>query len=142
MFHVFLVLPIFIIAFFVIATIISAIVILVASAVGGATVALFVKNKAAKRLLFVSISIIAFIAGIFLVPFILMYGELSPSLFLPLEICLLIFIAILSFLGSRFVNVIEIKAGKSILKGIFFVVLFLAVVAAISLPIIANFFSV
>ncbi|MBO0453099.1 MULTISPECIES: hypothetical protein [Enterococcus] len=142
MFHVFLVLPLFIFAFFMLATMISAIVILVASAVGGASVALLVKNKDAKRLLFVGISIIAFIAGLFLVPFILIYSNLSGNLFLPLEICLLICIAVLSFLGIRFTNTIEVKAGKTILKGIFFVVLFLAVVGAISMPIIVSFFSV
>lgn len=142
MFHVFLVLPIFIIAFFVIATVISAIVVLVASAVGGATVALLVKNQEVKKLLFVGISIIAFIAGVFLVPFVLMYNNLPTSLFLPLEIGLLICIAVLAFLGTRLVERSEIKAGKTILKGLFFVVLFLAVVAAISLPLIVLFFSV
>jgi len=138
MFHVMLVLPALIIAFFVIAIAALAIVTLVASAVGGASVAVFIKSKTAKRLLFVGISIFAFIAGAILLPFILVYFKLSADIFLPAIIAVFVCIAILSFLGIRFSNAVNTKAGKTALKVVFSIVLFIAVVLAISMPIIKN----
>lgn len=114
-------------------------VIVVASLIGGASSALFVKNKSARRLLLVGFAIISFVGLVPLLPFIMGYLSVSLNYIVAAIMMVTVCVTGLSVAGIRFSNAIRNKAGRVILKVLFWIVLVLAVLVTIVTPLISNY---
>ena len=98
------------------------IVLLVASIFGGASVALLIKDKTVKRLLFIGCSILLLIALICLSPFATLI-EISIGPFIPIiVITLFALILVLAIAGIRISKHIGNKIGKIVARILFIIV--------------------
>ena len=136
MFHVMLVLPFLVLGGFFVSILLFGIFALIASVVGGASSALFIKSKTPRRLLFIGSSILSFVALLFIIPFIAIYAQLQPPFFTLAIIITSICIAVLSAVGIRFSTAVVNKIGRTVLFVVFGLVFVLAVAIAIFVPVV------
>ena len=135
MFHVMLVLPALILFFVIVAALLSLLVVGVLAvgvgAFGGASAALFVENKAAKRLLLIGFGMLVIIGAACSLPLVAMFAGL-PEVFFPFVIVVLfIGVGVMASFGIRFSAKIHNKVGKVVLLVVFSI--FLAASAAIAI---------
>lgn len=138
MFHVMLVLPALILLVIIMSIILFGLLAFIASLVGGASVAYLVKNKSAKRLLFVGFSILSFIGLLPMLPVIMAVMSVSLSYITAVIVMMLICIGILSITGIIFSRALNNKYGKILLAVIFCIILVSAIFFAILAPIISS----
>ena len=140
MFYVMLVLPALLIAAVVIAIVLFGIFVIIASIVGGATTAALVKNKTAKKLMFIGLCIVSFIGMACVAPVVVIYAELS-GLALTLAMSgIFVCIGVLAIIGMRLSNGVENNIGKKVLKIVFILVLITAAILAIFVPVVRWLF--
>ena len=140
MFHVMLVLPLLLIAAVVIAIVLFGIFVIIASIVGGATTAALVKNKTAKKLMFIGLCIVSLIGMACVAPFAAIYAELSGLAITLAMSGAFVCIAVLSIIGIKFSGDIQNNIGKKVLKVIFILVMITALIFAIFVPVVRWLF--
>lgn len=138
MFHVVLVLPIFIMLGVFISIILFSIFMFVLSIVGGASTALLVKNKTYKKLLFTGLCIVSFIGLVSSLPIIALYAGLSAQFLMQATVAAFVCIAILGVAGIRFAAAIENKIVKTVLVVVFGLVCAAAVSLAVLFPVLRQ----
>lgn len=143
MFHVVLVLPLLImlgiIASILLFVVIFAALTIVVSIVGGASAALFIKNKMAKKLLILGCCIFSFASLACLLPFIALYFGLS-ELFLTLAAAFtLLCVALFSFLGIRTAKAIQNKIGRTTLYVLYGITGTAGALLLIALPFLRSY---
>ena len=135
-----LIIPALILSAIIISLLLFSILMIVVSALGGASTALFIKNKTARKLLFVGFCILSFIGLLFLIPFVSIYAQL-PELFYTLAtVVAFVCIGILSVAGFRYSTTIQNKIGKTVLSVVFGFILVIAVSFTIFIPVLRGFF--
>lgn len=139
MFHVMLVLPLLILLAIVISILLFSIFTIVVSVIGGASTALFIKNKSIKRLLFIGFCILSFIGLICLIPFITIYAQLSELFFTLAAVIACVCIGILAIAGIRYSATLQNKIGKTALIVVFGLILAAAASVAIFIPVVRGF---
>jgi hypothetical protein len=139
MFHLMLVLPALVVLAFIVSALLFSILTLVLSAVGGASTALFIKDKSLKKLLFIGFCILSFVGLICLIPFITLYLQLPELFFTLATVIALICIAGLSLFGIKLSTAMKNKIGKTILISVFSLILSTAASFAIFIPIVRGF---
>ena len=138
MFHVMLVFPVLVIMAMAVSALLFGIFALIAGALGGASAALFVKNKAVKRLLFVGLSILTFVGLICALPVVAVYAQFSEPALTFSAVAAVLCIGILSGIGMKFSAAIKNRAVKTILMVIFGLLLAAALSVAIFIPVVRH----
>jgi len=141
MFHVLLVLPLLILAVMAFSVLLFGILALIVSAMGGASAALLIKGKTAKRLLVIGFSILTFGGIICILPFIAMYMQIPELSLTILTIAAFLCIGILAVVGIKSSAIIQNKLGKTVLTVIFYIILVAAASIAVFIPIVRYFFA-
>jgi len=134
-----LVLPALILAAIVISIILFSIFTIVVSILGGASTALFIKNKIIKKLLFIGFCILSFIGLICLIPFITIYAQLPELFFTLATVVAFVCIGILAVAGIRCSTTVQNKIGKTALVVVFGLILAAAVSFIIFIPVVRGF---
>ena len=141
MFHVMLVFPIFIALAVLISFLLFGIFMIVLSAVGGASSALLIKNKAVKRISFIGSSILTLVGLVCLLPIVTMYAQLPGNFLAFATVGSFICIGILAIAGIKLSMNIQNRIGKSILVVIFCLILVAATSLAVFIPVLGRLFT-
>ena len=128
MFHVMLILIPLIFIVILGSIVLFGVVSIIASVVGSASVALFVKDKTTKYLLFVGCSIVLFVGSLCVLPLVTVSLKVEYHLFLIISMIILIIIGLLAVLGVRLTIVLKNKMLRTILSSVFIIVIILALV--------------
>ena len=128
MFHVMLILIPLIFIVILGSIVLFGVVSIIASVVGSASVALFVKDKTTKYLLFVGCSIVLFVGSLCVLPLVTVSLKVEYHLFLIICMIILIIIGLLALLGIRLTIVLKNKMLRTILSSVFIIVIILALV--------------
>ena len=126
--------------FFAIAVIVGAILLFgialaVISIFGGASAAVFIKDKTIRRLLLIGCLIILLVAAIFLSPFASVLFDTSLNLY-STNISLLAAIILLTIIGIKISKNIENKIGRTVTAVIFYITCAIAVIFIIFIGVI------
>ena len=128
MFHVMLILIPLIFIVILGSIVLFGVVSIIASVVGSASVALFVKDKTTKYLLFVGCSIVLFVGSLCVLPLVTAALKVEYHLFLIICMIILIIIGLLALLGVRLTIALKNKMLRTILSSVFIIVIILALV--------------
>lgn len=132
MFHIILILPFLIIAGIMFSIMLCSIATIVVSIVGGASTAVFVKNKLVRKMLFIGFCIVTFGGLICLMPFLTLYMQLS-ELFLTLAtLAACACVGILAMMGMRCSATIQNKLARTVFTGVYGLILVIAVLFVIA----------
>ncbi|GCF93098.1 hypothetical protein NRIC_09890 [Enterococcus florum] len=88
---------------------------LLISLFGGAATVLWIKNRTAKRLLFIGFAIVSLIGGMCLFPFVGIYANLTMPLFRTITGILLSLIVFLAMGGIKISMTVQNKTGRTFL---------------------------
>lgn len=117
------------------------VVAIVSAMVGGTTVAVLVKNKTAKKLLFIGVFTLFLIGTLCIAPIIIAYLSL-PAVFIAIaSIFTCLCIMVLSIAGIKLSLTINNKIGKTILIILFCIILVAAVALFIFTALGSYFFT-
>lgn len=141
MFHVMLALPVLIVIAIIVFVILFGIVAIVSAFIGGTTVAILIKNKTIKKLLFISFCILFLIGFLCLTPVITTYLNLTSTFFVIFLAFVFICIAMLAIAGIKLSNSINNKIGKTLLLIVYCIILIAAISLTIFIFLVSCFFK-
>ena len=144
MFHLMLVgLPFIILALLAIAIgmFIFSVIAIVAAAVGGTAVAVTIKNKTAKKLLFIGFLILFLLGVLSLAPIITPLVGLTSTVLLTITVLVLVGIFVLTIYGIKISCIINNRIGKTLLTIAFSIILTADISFAIFLTVAGLFLT-
>lgn len=138
MFHVMLVLPVLVLMAVLAAIFLFSVFTVAVSVIGGASTAIFVKDKTVRRLLFIAFCILSLVGLICLLPFITLYAQLSELFLTLMAVATCIGIGILAFAGIRCSAAVKNPFGKTVLTVVFGLILAASAFSAVIIPVLRG----